>query len=85
MAKNKCCKKDKKDKAATRFSTYKHRTLAQRVGDSWLDQDIYAEDIKFNFKGKETMPSAAGAFITMSVKIGIAIFLVTRMLSLLRF
>lgn len=47
-----------------------------------MDSDIYSEEIKFNFKGKERVSSLAGAIITILVKLLVITFIITLVLSL---
>jgi len=70
-----------KDKRATKFSSVKKRTLIQRAGDKIMNQDLFAEDIKLNFKGRQTFTSKAGALLSIMLKTTIFVFFITRMLS----
>lgn len=64
------------------MADYNRKPLMQRMNENFLATDLYAEPIRFYFKGAQTFPSLAGALISWAVRISIFIFAATRMLGL---
>lgn len=51
----------------------------------FLSQDIYAENVEFNFKGKKKWPSTFGATLSLLIFVSVFVFSVTRMLAVVSF
>ena len=76
--------KFKRSKKKQPYTAYKDRNFKQKATESLWLQDIFAEPISLNFRGKKAFSSKAGMFISLLVRVSILLFAMTRYLSMLQ-
>ena len=65
----KCCTRvDKQPKFDDGRSRQKNLSFTQRVGESFIMGDLYAEPIQLNFKGRNKFVSVTGALFSLLVR-----------------
>ena len=76
--------KGKKKQTSRAYTAHKERSFSERASESMLFEDLYAEPITLNFKGKKTFSSSAGILISFLVRVSLLLFFMTRGLGFLQ-
>ena len=76
--------KSKKRTTTRAYKAHKERGFTERTSESMLFEDLYAEPINLNFKGRKTFQSTAGIIISFLVRVSLLLFFITRGLGLLQ-